>query len=115
MTPWKRSDSSCALPFVVRLNRMPPVADAVVITASTRAHLRARQLHAGAALALGRRLALERHQPHEDEAERDADDPRHRERRAPAEPLHEQTGQAGGDRDAEVAGESVDADRRARA
>jgi hypothetical protein len=88
---------------------MPPVAEATVITASART----RQPHRRAALALGRRLGLGRHDAHEEQPEREAQQPGRREGGTPAEPLHQQPGRQRGHRDAEVARQAVDADRRA--
>jgi hypothetical protein len=75
---------------------------------------RRRQLHARLARPLRRRLALGRRHAQEDHAERDAHEPGHDEGRAPAEGLDQVAGEQRRRRDAEVAREAVDADRRPR-
>ncbi len=75
---------------------------------------RRRQRDAGAALPLRWRLGFLGAHAREHDAEEDARDARDGERCAPTEPFDEQAGDERGERDAEIAGQTVDADRRAR-
>ena len=73
-----------------------------------------RQPHVRRGAAAGGELAVVRHHHEIGDAGRDADHSRHEERAAPADPCGQRRGDAGGERDADIAADAVEGQRAAR-